>query len=617
MWPACIAVAASVLHSVAAGPDLPELVETQSPSIVELRWIRDGEVVGSGTGFFVSQDLVATNWHVAAGDMGAETLEMWTIDGRELPASFLNVVLWASEEDDLALIATPWGLLPPTDQTPEMQPIRWRRDVPQVGTEVVVIGNALGIGISASNGIVSAYRPDDPTLPPLQLSAPVSPGSSGSPVFVDGHAVAMVVGSLRGGQQVNFAVPFSRLPDPLPLVTRETMGSGNFILPWAGKRATDAEVNFVRETFTTYWEVVDGLPLPPIRLDADEREVPRLEYALALFDPEFRADNEWPGKFDFDALVALSERCRVAAGMVDAGFSPEVLHWAAGFDFDDDALVLAFEVWPEDDALRWMDIERRVSNAAMPFKRIGLFGRQLEDAYTDFLSQGGEIPLPDNAAPELVSAIGALATRLGWFAEARSAIDKSEVSSIREDLLKLVAGDPRWASTSDFHKLLGETELMRGEIDVAMRHLTDRRFQFPLAFPAPSVTGRSLTDQLSQGRPTLASTFDRLALEGLLASGVITAADVHELAETFSRVGRDAADANDSQPLTEVICRWELEALADALATFARVEAVLSRVKPAHERRADLDQVNRIRVIRDRYVSDIFPEEVRGRESER
>ncbi|MBI3781683.1 MAG: trypsin-like peptidase domain-containing protein, partial [candidate division NC10 bacterium] len=75
------------------------------------------------------------------------------------------------------------------------------------------IGNPLGLERSVSEGLVSAIRKvDGVTL--IQTTAPISPGSSGGPLFnVFGELVGLMKGSLPEGQNVNVAVAIDHLVD--------------------------------------------------------------------------------------------------------------------------------------------------------------------------------------------------------------------------------------------------------------------------------------------------------------------------------------------------------------------------------------------------------------------
>lgn len=83
---------------------------------------------------------------------------------------------------------------------------------PGPGTKIYVIGTPLGyLHHTISEGIVSGVR-KTAAGDLLQITAPVSPGSSGSPVLnSSGQVVGMVVGTIGEGQQLNFAVPVTEI----------------------------------------------------------------------------------------------------------------------------------------------------------------------------------------------------------------------------------------------------------------------------------------------------------------------------------------------------------------------------------------------------------------------
>ena len=187
----------------APAPSLSALAEKLRPSVVHLRTYdgRDREL-GTGTGFFVSDDgLIATNVHVLTG---ARRVVAVTSGGAEMEV----VGLVAENRDrDVALLATERDAvsLPLADD-----------DHAAEGMKVVVMGNPLGLSWSVSEGIVSAIRsgglPEELRSPlkgaVLQISAPIMPGSSGSPVVtLDGRVLGIVQGGMVGSDSLNFAVP--------------------------------------------------------------------------------------------------------------------------------------------------------------------------------------------------------------------------------------------------------------------------------------------------------------------------------------------------------------------------------------------------------------------------
>lgn len=79
----------------------------------------------------------------------------------------------------------------------------------QVGQEVVAIGNPLSMESTVSNGIVSGIRViEEEGGKFLQITAPISPGSSGGPLFnMAGEVVGITTAGLKGGENLNFAIP--------------------------------------------------------------------------------------------------------------------------------------------------------------------------------------------------------------------------------------------------------------------------------------------------------------------------------------------------------------------------------------------------------------------------
>src|SRR5712671_997815 len=94
----------------------------------------------------------------------------------------------------------------------QVRPLLLDKTSPQEGESVVVIGNPFGLEGSVTNGIVSAVR-DIPTFGRIiQITAPISPGSSGSPVVnMQGQVIGVATLQITGGQSINFAIPSERI----------------------------------------------------------------------------------------------------------------------------------------------------------------------------------------------------------------------------------------------------------------------------------------------------------------------------------------------------------------------------------------------------------------------
>lgn len=185
----------------AAGQDfLPELVRKIKPSAVAIAaFDARGNIVSRGSGFFVATDRIITNRHVIEG---SSRVEVHLLDGKKYP---VKGVLAVDGEGDIALlqIDVPAAVAVPL-------PIV--RSVPQEGESVVVVGNPFGLEGSVSNGIVSAVREISGYGRIIQITAPISPGSSGSPVVnMLGQVIGIATLQAAEGQSLNFAVPSERI----------------------------------------------------------------------------------------------------------------------------------------------------------------------------------------------------------------------------------------------------------------------------------------------------------------------------------------------------------------------------------------------------------------------
>jgi tetratricopeptide (TPR) repeat protein len=179
---------------------LPELVRRIKPSAVAIETFdARGEKLSRGSGFFVDVDRVVTNRHVIEG---AYRAEVHLNSGHSFP---VKTVLAVDAEGDVALLKVdaPVNLV---------RPLSLDRTSPQEGESVVVIGNPFGLEGSVTNGIVSAVRDIPGFGRIIQITAPISPGSSGSPVVnMQGQVIGVATLQITGGQSVNFAIPSERI----------------------------------------------------------------------------------------------------------------------------------------------------------------------------------------------------------------------------------------------------------------------------------------------------------------------------------------------------------------------------------------------------------------------
>jgi hypothetical protein len=146
----------------------------------------------TGTGFAVSADgKIATNYHVIES---ASKIFVKLPNGRTVG---IERVVAFDKRVDLAILQVQGVSLRPL-------PLGDSSAV-KVGQEVCVMGSPLGLEQSFSTGVVSAKRVMD-GFEWVQITAPISPGNSGSPVMTrDGTVIGVATFVAKEGQNLNFA----------------------------------------------------------------------------------------------------------------------------------------------------------------------------------------------------------------------------------------------------------------------------------------------------------------------------------------------------------------------------------------------------------------------------
>lgn len=160
--------------------------------VLVMSFDRQGQPLAIGSGFFVGDGTrIATNLHVVEG---ADTLRIRSTSG---DVQQIDTSLALDEEHDLILLSAP----------EKGAPLQLASSEPTVGQSIVAIGNPRGLEGTLSVGIISGIRKDgDSTY--YQITAPISPGSSGGPIIdSSGDVLGVSTFYVDGGQNLNFAMP--------------------------------------------------------------------------------------------------------------------------------------------------------------------------------------------------------------------------------------------------------------------------------------------------------------------------------------------------------------------------------------------------------------------------
>jgi hypothetical protein len=215
-----------------------DLARKTFPSVV-LLVMQDsgGQPVSLGSGFFVADGVLATNVHVVRGTSTGQAklvgqAKTYSIDG----------VVGVDAGADLALLKVS-GAKAPALQIDESSDLA-------VGDVVYAVGNPEGLEGTFSQGIVSGIRDVGPDKL-LQITAPISPGSSGGPIIDGrGHVVGVAVATFAEGQNLNFAVPslylaalLKHMKEPRSLSSeKELQGNTGSFAQVPGAKSTEAVV---------------------------------------------------------------------------------------------------------------------------------------------------------------------------------------------------------------------------------------------------------------------------------------------------------------------------------------------------------------------------------------
>jgi hypothetical protein len=204
-----------------------DIVQRASPAIVRIE--AGPEKVG--TGFILDKGgIVATNLHVVAGE---SAIRIRLYDGSQYQVQRIDGI---DPLRDLALLR-----IQPVKDLPTLK--LGDSDAVSAGDQIVAIGNPLGVfDYSVTSGLVSQVRPVcskadiaahhcKQELTVLQISAAISPGSSGGPLFNQfGEVVGVTTAIITAGQNINLAVP------------------GNYLKPLVGQHAAISTDEFAKDT---------------------------------------------------------------------------------------------------------------------------------------------------------------------------------------------------------------------------------------------------------------------------------------------------------------------------------------------------------------------------------
>ncbi len=210
--------ASGALNAVINIPSFADLLDVAEHSVVKIDITlttttlgRTVQAQGAGSGWIIdSNGTIVTNNHVVDG---ADSITVTTLDGKTYNASVIN----SDPANDLALVKiTPTSSLPGI-KTGDASKLR-------TGDWVLAIGNPLGEGIIASEGIVSrlgvtvSLSPTETYNNLIETTAAINPGNSGGPlVNMAGEVIGITTLGASGYQGMGYAISMT---NALPIIQK-------------------------------------------------------------------------------------------------------------------------------------------------------------------------------------------------------------------------------------------------------------------------------------------------------------------------------------------------------------------------------------------------------------
>lgn len=213
-----------------------------------------------GSGFIVDDGIIVTNVHVVEN----ATYGYVTISGENKKYNIEGYYA-IDRTNDLILLSVP---------TLIGNPIEFNSNPVEIGERIYAIGNPKGLSGTISEGIISGVRTvGNSEL--IQITAPISPGSSGGPIINDnGKLIGVSVGTLKEGQNLNFAIPVKYVMD---LISSNNNQLNNLNIK---------SINKKNNTSNTHKDIKEGLEIVNVEWRNDaipEVGVPATTYTLEGF----------------------------------------------------------------------------------------------------------------------------------------------------------------------------------------------------------------------------------------------------------------------------------------------------------------------------------------------
>ena len=341
--------------------NLPSIIKRIGPSTVIIFTYNDkGEFLKLGSGFFISQNGdIITNYHVL---QGASSAEVKTSDGKTYPIAYIVV---EDEQSDIIRLSVD---IP----SQYVRPLSLNTTIPEVGERIIVYGSPLGLEKTVSDGIVSAIREIFDYGKLIQITAPISPGSSGSPVLnMNGEVIGIATFQFIEGQNLNFAIPSERIAN-LNLIEEEKTFTTKELFEQKEKDKKDSDYAYEAYDKALYFmdkkEYGKALPYLEIVIKTDISSLKAWAYlAIGYCYEEFGTYTK--------AVEAFKQAIRIDPDDADAHYNLGVVYGKLGFHKDEiEAYKQAIRIDPNNAHARY----NSYYNLGIAYGQLGFYNDAVE-----------------------------------------------------------------------------------------------------------------------------------------------------------------------------------------------------------------------------------------------
>ncbi|GAF71231.1 unnamed protein product, partial [marine sediment metagenome] len=133
---------------------------------------------------------------------GASSAEIKTSNGKNYPITY---IIAGDEQNDIIRLSVDI----PSEY---VLPLSLSETIPEIRERIIVYDNPLELEYTVSDGMVFSVREIFNYGKIIQITAPISPGSNGSPVLnMKGEVIGIATFQMIEGRNLNFAIPSERI----------------------------------------------------------------------------------------------------------------------------------------------------------------------------------------------------------------------------------------------------------------------------------------------------------------------------------------------------------------------------------------------------------------------